>query len=175
MADNGVQPGATGDVRLTYQELGARLRISAEAARTLTRRRGWRRLAPNRKGAPATVVVPIEELDAEDWRPNRGAPLDGDRSPPDSRVDMAERRADMAEQRAVEADKRADAALVVADRTLAQLADANARADRAEARADRAGAEAERARDAVRQMEQAEAERKGRGRLRRAWEAWRGV
>jgi hypothetical protein len=93
MPDNGGQPGATGDVRLTYQELGARLRISAEAARTLTRRRGWRRLAPNRKGAPAIVVVPSEELNAEDWRPDRGAPLDDERLPPDEPPNMAEQRA----------------------------------------------------------------------------------
>jgi hypothetical protein len=119
MPDSGGQPGATGDVRLTYQELGARLRISAEAARTLTRRRGWRRLAPNRKGAPAVVVVPVEELDAEDWRPDQGAPPDREWSSPDSRADMAE-------QRAVEAGRRADAALAVADRTLAQLAEAQA-------------------------------------------------
>jgi len=119
MPDSSGQPGATGDVRLTYQELGERLRISAEAARILTRRRGWRRLAPNRKGAPAIVVVPEDELDAEDWRPDQGSPPDEDRTRPDSRVDLAE-------QRAVEAGQRAHAALAVADRALAQLADAQA-------------------------------------------------
>jgi hypothetical protein len=119
MPDSGGQPGATGDVRLTYQKLGERLRISAEAARILTRRRGWRRLAPNRKGAPAIVVVPEDELDAEDWRPDQGSPPDEGRTHPDSRVDIAE-------QRAVEAGQRADAALAVADRALAQLADAQA-------------------------------------------------
>ena len=119
MPDSGGQPGATGDVRLTYQELGERLRISAEAARIVTRRRGWRRLAPNRKGAPAIVVVPEDELDAEDWRPDQGAQPDEERTRPGSRVDIAE-------QRAVEAGQRADAALAVADRALAQLADAQA-------------------------------------------------
>lgn len=119
MPDSSGQPGATGDVRLTYQELGERLRISAEAARILTRRRGWRRLAPNRKGAPAIVVVPEDELDAEDWRPDQGSPPDEDRTRPDSRADIAE-------QRAVEAGQRADAALAVADRALVQLGDAQA-------------------------------------------------
>ena len=80
MPDSGGQPGATGDVRLTYQELGERLRISAEAARILTRRRGWRRLAPSRKGAPAIVVVLEDELDAEDWRPDQGSPPDEERT-----------------------------------------------------------------------------------------------
>ena len=119
MPDSSGQPGATGDVRLTYQELGERLRISAEAARILTRRRGWRRLAPNRKGAPAIVVVPEDELGAEDWRPDQGSPPDEDRTRPDSRADIAE-------QRAVEAGQRADAALAVADRALVQLGDAQA-------------------------------------------------
>ena len=119
MPDSSGQPGATGDVRLTYQELGERLRISAEAARILTRRRGWRRLAPNRKGAPAIVVVPEDELDAEDWRPDQG-------SPPDKSGHARTLRVDIAEQRAVEAGQRADAALAVADRALAQLADAQA-------------------------------------------------
>ena len=105
MPDSSGQPGATGDVRLTYQELGERLRISAEAARILTRRRGWRRLAPNRRGAPAIVVVPEDELDAEDWRPDQGAPPDEDR-----RHAWIPLRVDLAEQRAVEAGQRADAA-----------------------------------------------------------------
>jgi HlyD family secretion protein len=174
MPDRGERPGATGDVRLTYQELGARLRISAEAARTLTRRRGWQRLAPNRKGAPAIVVVPLEELDAEDWRPDQGAPLDSERSPPNSREDRAE-------QRAVEAGQRADAALAVADRALAQLAEAQAAVTVERSRVaelqrdlDAARAAAQEARDAVEALRQAEADRKARGLVARLRAALRG-
>ena len=74
---------------------------------------------PTARARQRIVIVPADELDAEDWRPDQGTPLDDERSPPDSRADMAE-------QRAVEAGQRADAALAVADRALAQLADAQA-------------------------------------------------
>jgi hypothetical protein len=59
------------ELRLTYAQLAARLRISGEAARQLVRRRQWRRIQPNRTGAPAIIVVPDEELAAESWRQDR--------------------------------------------------------------------------------------------------------
>jgi hypothetical protein len=66
----------TGELRLTYAQLAARLGISGEAARQLVRRRQWRRIQPNRMGAPAIIVVPEEELAAETWRQERPTPPD---------------------------------------------------------------------------------------------------
>ena len=123
-----VRPVPTGDIRLTYVQLGARLGISAEAARVLTRRRGWQRIHPNRRGAPALVVVPEDELAGELWREQRTTPDDTGTSP-DVHQDT---RADKAEQRADAAERRADEANVRADRALALAADAAARADRIE-------------------------------------------
>jgi hypothetical protein len=120
------------ELRLTYAQLGARLGISAEAARTLTRRRGWRRIAPNRKGAPTIVALTADDLEGEQWR------TEEDRSPPDNvavspepEADSAGQRISEAERRADEANARADAALALADRIGAQLADAGERTDRA--------------------------------------------
>jgi hypothetical protein len=221
--DRGRPPpsGDTGQLRLTYSEIAARLGISPDAARQLVRRRGWRRIMPNRKGAPATVLVPQDELSAEQWRQDRPTPQvdpptpgDADRS---SAVEVLQLAFDREHERADRAEKRADAADT--DRRAAE-----ARADRETARADRAeqGREDERARgDALRDrvealqaqlvqleaegavsdvhaaeltaqlrqvraealevsqaaeaLRQADAERRGRGRLVRAWRAWRGV
>ena len=77
MVGKGEHPPTTpGELRLTYAELAARLRISGEAARQLVRRRQWRRIQPNRIGAPAIIVVPDEELAAEGWRHDRPTPPD---------------------------------------------------------------------------------------------------
>ena len=89
---------------MTYAQIGARLGISAEAARILARRRGWQRIQANRRGAPTLVVVPEDELAGEDW----------------ARV-----RQDVQEVRADEANRRLAAALALA-------AEANARVDRGE-------------------------------------------
>lgn len=68
--DTGQHPGPTAgnSRRLTYAQIAARLGISGDAARILVRRRGWRRIMPNRKGGVATIVVPEGALDDEDWR-----------------------------------------------------------------------------------------------------------
>jgi hypothetical protein len=107
-----------------------------------------------------------------------------------------------ANARADEALKRADVAVALADRTLAQLADAGARADRAEtarqsaegliasleadlrakdvaivdaeARAQEVEQAARIATDALNAARRTEEARKARGRLRRAWDGWRG-
>jgi hypothetical protein len=70
------EPATTGDVgaRLTYAQIAERLGISGEAARQLVRRRGWRRILPNRQGAPAVIVVTDDELAAEQWREHRATP-----------------------------------------------------------------------------------------------------
>jgi hypothetical protein len=130
-------------LRLTYAAIAERLRISHDAARMLVRRRGWQRTLPNRRGAPAIVVIPEDELEAEQWRTDgegtfsdvRGTPPVERLNEAEERAEQAERRADMAEQRAETADadrrasdRRADAALALADRLGAQLADERERA-----------------------------------------------
>jgi hypothetical protein len=60
--------GVVGERHLTYAQIAARLAISTDAARLLVRRRGWRRITPNRLGAPAIIIIPDEALAAEDWR-----------------------------------------------------------------------------------------------------------
>jgi hypothetical protein len=228
--DRGHTPDS-GEFRLTYGQLGARLGISSEAARQLTRRRGWRRIQPNRLGAPAIVVVPEEELGGELWRHERETTPDAPRPAPDvplqlygdderARADQAEQRAVRAEQRADEAVQLAKTALARADRAEERTEEANRRANAADAdrriaesRAEKAEAtlEAERQRadtlratvdelkagqslmtdmhtkeldglrkqhqavqQAADELRQAEATRKARGRLRRAWDGWRG-
>ena len=126
MPDNGEQtPRTSADVHLTYAELGRRLGISTDAARVMTRRRGWPRVRANSPGAPTIVVLPEEELAGEQWRQERTT-LDLPEQQVDDRVDRAEQRADLAEQLADAANKRVDAALALAT-------DAIARADRSEA------------------------------------------
>jgi hypothetical protein len=68
-------PPTQGDVhRLTYAELATRLGISGDAARQLTRRRGWQRTRGNFPGAPAVILVPVDDLAAEQWRDDRPTP-----------------------------------------------------------------------------------------------------
>ena len=78
MPDTGEHvPPTQGDVhRLTYAELATRLGISGDAARQLTRRRGWQRTRGNFPGAPAVILVPVDDLAAEQWRDDRPTPPD---------------------------------------------------------------------------------------------------
>jgi DNA repair exonuclease SbcCD ATPase subunit len=153
MPDDREQPPTDG-LRLTYAAIAGRLGISGEAARQLVRRRGWRRIIPNRQGAPAIIIVPEDELAAEQWRQSRSdratSPDEGD-TPPDVRptssdtaileaeisrlstlLGAAGERADRAEQRSVAAD---------ADRRQADIRIEAAEADRRQADADRRAAE----------------------------------
>ena len=116
------------------------------------------------------------------------------------RADIAEQRAVEADKRADAALVVADRTLAQladanarAERADAAIAGERARADALRQRVDElqagqqlmldthalalteAHAQLERVREAAEDMRQAEAGRKGRGRLRRAWEAWRGV
>jgi hypothetical protein len=124
MSDHAAPPvtGGREPLRLTYAELGARLRCSADAARQVVRRKGWTRLPSNRRGAPTTVLVPEDELSGEEWR-----------DPPTPPVVRA---TPEASDRGLLAG--ALAALEGALATLGeQLTVANARADRAEGERDR--------------------------------------
>ena len=164
------------ELRLTYAQIGARLGISAEAARTLTRRR----IAPNRKGAPVIVALTAEDLQGEQWR------TEEERTHPSNGADAPELEADdpglrlgQAERRADEANARADAAIALADRLGTQLADAVTRGDRADDRADRlerdlaaalaaadqARVEAQEARQAAANLQRARRGQEGEGAL----------
>jgi hypothetical protein len=184
------------ELRLTYAQIGAKLGISADAARMLARRRGWLRQPPNRRGAPVFVLVPEDALEGEQWRTEEEStasntlPNDADEraNKAEERAERAERRAEQAEQRANEAHKRADVAVALVDRTLAQLADANARIDQALAQAAEATIRADRLRDErdnaearaqtahkeAETLRQADTDRKARGRWARLRAAWRG-
>ena len=170
-------------LRLTYVQLAVKLGITPDAARVVARRCGWARLAPNRPGAPLTILVPEEGLAAEQWRMEELAdrPDTPDDAPIPDQAYEAEQRAVSAEQRADEANDRAMAALDLADRLGAQLADAVTRGDQAidqltqvRVRAALAETLAEQARTEVRELRRADEARKARGRLRRVWDAWRG-
>jgi septal ring factor EnvC (AmiA/AmiB activator) len=107
-----------GQVRLTYAELAERLGITGENARILVRRRNWLRIVPNMRGQPTVVVVPEDDLAAEQMR-RPGAVSVGDTA-------SRKRRSEL------------EAVLGVLERTSSRLAEATARAELAEQRADNA-------------------------------------
>jgi hypothetical protein len=136
-----------GVLRLTYDQIGRRLGMTADAARQLARRKGWPRTRPNAIGEPVVVSVPTSELPSEQPAVHRratdGEPSDDRRAiggepavtdgPEPSSVN---RRSDLHTQALVAleaaltaANTRAEEALALADRLAAQLADANGRAD----------------------------------------------
>lgn len=177
--DTGQHPGPTAgnSRRLTYAQIAARLGISGDAARILVRRRGWRRIMPNRKGGVATIVVPEGALDDEDWRHDGEIPpdavataLDDPATAPDSglmagaltaletavlsltaRAESAEQRAQQAEQ-GREAERQRAEVTITGERHRAETA--NERAVVAQALADRAMAQLT---DAVARADRAEA------------------
>ena len=179
MDDSGTTPE---DGRwLTYAELAELRGITRKAAIRLTQRHQWRR-QPGNDGA-TRVFVPSDIT-------RRQTPRDDGTSD-----DFQAKALAILEVALMEANKRADAAQVLAERTLAELADVGARADRAEAwteelrrdldaarviagaaqhDAQAAFAEARDAQRAAEELRQAEEARKARGRLRRAWDGWRG-
>ena len=162
---------------LSYAQVGELFGLSADAARVKARRAGWRR-QPGNDGR-TLVLVPSEAADEQNpgRTPGRSTPIEvlG------QAVETLTAQLEAERTRADTVRAEAAAALALADRLTAQVADAGERADRAEARAGQAEQARDQARDAhqgtlqaLRRMEAAEAERKARGRLRRAWQAWRG-
>ena len=146
----------------------------------------WRRVAPTMPDEPATEG---DTQGGQALQPATGkhlmagalATLETAVLSLTERALAAERRADGAEATLTEANRRADSALSLAEGTLAQLADANARADRAEGRVsaieaglDVARADARAARERAEALQREHDARKARGRLRRAWDGWRG-
>jgi hypothetical protein len=176
---------------MSYAQLAEIRGISKKAAQRLTLRHQWRRQPANDGGV--LIWVPDDATIRSRQTGRQNGVSDG----PDvvAFFEDANRRAD-------EAHKRADAALALADRLGAQLADAGGRADRAEARvaelqrdldaarviagatqhdaqaaqadAQAAQADAQKAQDASEELRKENEARKARGRLRRAWDGWRG-
>lgn len=128
--------GDVGQLRLTYAQLSKRLGISGEAVRILVRRRGWFRIIPNTKGQPTVVVVPSDELVAEQERrtqsPDDGAtPADAVTGGLSGAIALLDRTL----SRLVEAERRADDALQSAERAEAAMREARASAQSALAQA----------------------------------------
>jgi hypothetical protein len=190
MPDTGEHvPPTQGDVhRFTYAELAHRLGISGDAARQLTRRRGWQRIRGNFPGAPAVILVPTDDLAAEQWRSDRPTPPDdhptpsygNGATPPDTGL-LAGALAALEDAVAALREQlgRAEAGRE-AERTRAD--DLRDRLDTMQRDLDAArviaGAAQREARDALQAAEalrQAEAERKARGLVARLRAAWQGI
>jgi hypothetical protein len=155
---------------MTYAELADLRGISRKAAARLTLRHGWRR----QPGNDGTTRVHVPDAMARRQTPRADRPLSGLSNPRADALADANRRAD-------EANARADAALALAEQTMVQLADAGARADRFERdlsaaleAADAARGQARVAEDRAGELARAEETRRAKGRLRRAWDGWRG-
>jgi hypothetical protein len=164
-------PGdAPGDVTwMSYAELGRSRGISAASAKRLSNRRRWRKQAGNdgttRVAVPANEAVPRETISGD---------VPGD-------ISFYARALAVLEAALIEANKRADAAQMLAERTLAEFAEAGARADRERERVtdlqgelEAARGDAQEAAQAADELRRANEARKARGRLRRAWDGWRG-
>ena len=166
---------------VSYAQLAQARGISKESAIRLVRRERWRRCQGTGWSGTVRVLVPeawLKPVVREDARPAKPAdtPADLTRMAAgwDQAIVLSRLRAEAAEARADRAEDRADKAGQRADR-------AEERADRAEARADelrdQLGAArhvAQEAAQAAEELRQAKAARKARGRLRRAWDGWRG-
>jgi hypothetical protein len=168
---------------MTFAELAAARGISRASASRLVRRRKWRRQSDNQGNV--RILVPPEDSELAD------SPLDIVQSLESTFREQVEHER-----------KRAENAEARADRTLALLAEANTdraaavtRAERAEAlianletdvatkeevaaqlraECDRARQHAREAEDAIVELRQAEAARRGQGRWARIKAAWRG-
>jgi regulator of replication initiation timing len=158
--------GEGGGQHLTYAQIALRLGISNEAARQLVRRRGWRRIRPNRMGAPALVVVPDDDLTAEQWRePRPTLPYDRGSPPfeppvdagPTGNVTRLEAAIAALTEALARADKRADDAVTRAHALRDQLEELRMQLARATGSAE---AEHGRAEQAESRAEAAEADRR---------------
>jgi hypothetical protein len=155
---------------MTYAELGRARGISTASATRLAFRRRWPRQAGN--DGTARVAVPVgEDRPARDDRPDDRATdhpdithvvtaFEASISALTGRAEAAESRADRAEARTDRAETARDAAIT--------------RADEAVTRADIADHARQLAETAAAELRQADAARRARGRLARAWRAWRG-
>jgi hypothetical protein len=157
---------------LTYAEIAKARGIKRLAAVRLVQRHRWRRQRGN--DGFARVLVPDDML-----RRDRG---DSDSDMADDIADDSDRDTpallaaiEAAHRGEVEALKGEVAALkTLTDSTSARLVDTERRLAEAEERESRARAEAQVAHEATEALRREDAARKARGRLRRAWDGWRG-
>ena len=191
MNDDADARSDTGDGSwMTYGQLAEARQIGRRAAVRLAQRHRLRR-QPGNDGS-VRVWVPADMAVSSAFRPFPPAspPATVPASPevadvrPDASAD-APQALGVLEAALRAADARADAAQALVDRLVAELADARAdagvRLDRvigdlaaAEARARDAEQAARIALGTVESLQRADEARKARGRLRRAWDGWRG-
>ena len=184
---------------MTLKELADARRISVASAARLMRRRRWRR-QPGNDGHIRVLVPAGEQEPKADDRPDRRPDVTTEGRPDvlaDIRADVMEvirplqnaiavleaqlteanARAVRAEQAVAGERVRADVLRDKLESLQAELRKAEETAVRltdAEEAAKRAIGEAEEAAQALDQIRRAEEARKARGRLRRAWDGWRG-
>jgi hypothetical protein len=161
---------------LTYRDIGARLGLNVEAVRTRVRRAGWR-TQPGNDGR-TRVLVPVEVL-VESVRPdedrvnhqvNRTADLTGLLA----LLTAAEARVGRMEKQLEAERDRVNEARSEVDRLRIEVAELTAQTGRAKQVSTEAEQAARIATDALNAARRAEEARKARGRLRRAWDGWRG-
>jgi hypothetical protein len=161
------------DQWLSYAEIGARLGLNAEAARTRVRRAGWR-TQPGNDGR-TRVLVPDQALQTPadnpgQDRPNGTGSLTGLvelLTAAEARSSRLEKQLDAERVRVDEARTRADSLRAELTVVQAGLAAQTNRADEADRRAQEAQQTAE-------ALRQADAQRRGKGLLGRFRAAWRG-
>jgi predicted RNase H-like nuclease (RuvC/YqgF family) len=161
---------------LTYREIGARLGLNVEAVRTRVRRAGWR-TQPGNDGR-TRVLVPVEVLvepvSTDEAGANDQVNKTRDLTGLVALLTAAEARVSWLE-RQVEAERdRVNEARSEVDRLRAEVTDLTAQTDRAKQVSAEAEQAARIATDALNAARRAEEVRKARGRLRRAWDGWRG-
>jgi hypothetical protein len=168
------------DEWLTYSEIGARLGLNAEAARTRARRAGWR-TQPGNDGR-TRVLVPDRALQHPVDKPGQDRANETDRltglvellTAAEVRVSRLEQQLEAERVRVDEA--RTEAGHLRAELMVAQadLSDRTVQVDEARSERDQARADAQAARDEAEQLRQADAARRARGRWARLRAAWRG-
>jgi hypothetical protein len=154
---------------LTYAELATRRGIDRQSAFKLAARLRWRRQKSNT--GQVRVFVPSAFAEPDDQAP-------------DTSYDVSHHLAVFEAALTTISEAHAGEVAVLREQLAAARAGANTsqdraiqadtRAEAAESRAKQADARAQAAQDAAEELRQAEAARKARGRLRRAWDGWRG-
>jgi hypothetical protein len=161
---------------LTYRDIGARLGLNVEAVRTRVRRAGWR-TQPGNDGRTRVLVpveVFVEPVRPDEDRVNDQADRTGDLTGLVALLTASEARVSRLEKQLEAERDRVNEARSEAVRLRGEIADLTAQTDRARQASTEAEQAARIATDALSVARRAEEARKGRGRLRRAWDGWRG-
>jgi hypothetical protein len=161
---------------LTYRDIGARLGLNVEAVRTRVRRAGWR-TQPGNDGRTRVLVpveVFVEPVRPDEDRVNDQADRTGDLTGLVALLTASEARVSRLEKQLEAERDRVNEARSEAVRLRGEIADLTAQTDRARQASTEAEQAARIATDALNVARRAEEARKGRGRLRRAWDGWRG-